>query len=349
MILYKLLIALAFIVLSGCADDSNRVGPNDPDRPDPDWLIPISQVLDGGPGKDGIPSVDAPNFSLVNEVNFLSDQSLITGIRIGNRIRGYPHPILDWHEIVNDKIDDKSLVITYCPLTGTGIAWNRVIDGRETEFGVSGLLYNTNLMPYDRETNSTWSQQRLDCVNGELIGTQAETYSLFETTWATWKQAYPQSEIMNQNTGFSRDYSRYPYNDYRTNNNFFLFPINNLDDRLPPKERVLGVLIENEQIAYPFNHPNDGIELVEDRIAAKDLLIVRSAAHNFIVVFEAGAHSPYSLLDNELPYVIQDATGQKYDLFGVGDNGGQLEIPTQFIGYWFSWGAFYPNIEVFGG
>ena len=120
-------------------------------------------------------------------------------------------------------------------MTGTGIGWDRMIEGQETEFGVSGLIYNTNLMPYDRRTNSTWSQQRLDCVNGELRGTRINTYSFVETTWATLKAFYPDAEVLTTQTGFSRNYGNYPYDDYRTSS-ATIFPVTNIDSRLHPKK-----------------------------------------------------------------------------------------------------------------
>ncbi|MEM8528113.1 MAG: DUF3179 domain-containing (seleno)protein [Bacteroidota bacterium] len=134
------------------------------------WLIPQNEIRDGGPGKDGIPSIDNPEFVAVNDIDFLSEDDLVVGVKVGAEIRAYPHLILDWHEIVNDQLEDLSLALNYCPLTGTAIGWKSKIDGKVTTFGVSGLLYNTNLMPYDRLTNSTWSQMRLDCVEGELQG-----------------------------------------------------------------------------------------------------------------------------------------------------------------------------------
>ncbi|MEL6945943.1 MAG: DUF3179 domain-containing (seleno)protein, partial [Bacteroidota bacterium] len=175
------------------------------------WLIPKSEVRDGGPGKDGIPSIDNPIFIDAETADFLDPDDLIVGVKVGDDIRAYPHLILDWHEIVNDQLDDLALSLNYCPLTGTAIGWNRTIDGNTTTFGVSGLLYNTNLMPYDRLTNSTWSQMRLDCVGGELKGESADLYPVVETTWANWKKRYRNTKVLSTNTGFNRRYGQYPY------------------------------------------------------------------------------------------------------------------------------------------
>ena len=340
-------------ILTSCAneDETPVRGINAVNNQESAWLVPENQVLDGGVGKDGIPSIDRPNFTVASEVTFLKDDDLVLGIAIGNEVKAYPHPILDWHEIVNDEIGGEAIALTYCPLTGTGIGWGRTINNEVTTFGVSGLLYNTNLMPYDRATNSTWSQQRLDCVNGENKGLKAEAYTFVETSWASWKRAYPASLVLNTDTGFNRDYARYPYGDYRTNNNNIIFPISNNDDRLPAKERVLGIQIKESFEAFTFNNDEPDIELVEDNIEGVQLLIVRSTTNNYIVAFDNpndGRLFAAATLE-EYPVILKDDQGNSYDLLGkvVAGSGTNLEMPVQFIGYWFSWGAFYPNITIF--
>jgi len=254
-----------------------------------------------------------------------------------------------WHEIVNDEFEGAKYSLTYCPLTGTGIGWNRVLNNNETTFGVSGLLYNTNLMPYDRGSNSTWSQQRLECVNGDLIGQQADLYSFVETTWGTWKAAYPDSEVLNTDTGFSRNYRRYPYGDYRTNDNSILFPISNEDDRLNAKDRVLGVKVGRQFKAYPFDEVTNTASISEDRFNGQDLVIVRDVTRNFNIAFENNGGASFEALDpSDLPYIIVSDSGVKYDLLGLGDDGSQLVLADQFIGYWFSWATFYPDLDIFG-
>ncbi|HHH49598.1 MAG TPA: DUF3179 domain-containing protein, partial [Saprospiraceae bacterium] len=192
---YKLLFFVLFLGFLSCSKDSSSSpidnsgnGNGNPSGNADLWSIPFEEVRDGGPGKDGIPSVDNPQFTSIENINYLKEDDLIIGYRIGGELRGYPHPILDWHEIVNDSNGTQNTTITYCPLTGTGIAWNREFNGKVTTFGVSGLLYNSNLIPYDRATDSNWSQMLLKGVNGQMINTKVKTSSVFETTWATWKK-----------------------------------------------------------------------------------------------------------------------------------------------------------------
>ncbi|MGB0929380.1 MAG: DUF3179 domain-containing (seleno)protein [Chitinophagales bacterium] len=229
-----------------------------PASPTQDWLVPFSEVFSGGPGLDGIPSLQNPervniqSLYGVNGNNFLEENDLIIGVRVGDEIRGYPHRVLDWHEIINDDFEDKKLAIIYCPLTGTATAWNRNMNGYTTTFGVSGLLYNSNIMPFDRETLCFWSQMRGDCINGDLIGEQVETYPVFETSFRTWRGLFSNTEIVSIETGYQRDYTEYPYNDYKTSESL-IFPIANFDKRLPAKERVLGLDVNGKAKAYRFD------------------------------------------------------------------------------------------------
>lgn len=316
-----------------------------------EWLIPSDEVRDGGPGKDGIPSVDNPRFISVSDVNFMSDNDLIVGVFYNGVIKGYPHPILDWHEIVNDEIDDRKVALTYCPLTGTAIAWNREVDGRTTTFGVSGKLYNNNLIPYDRETDSYWSQIGLNCVNGERIEMKAEVFPVVEMNWKTWKTYFPDSEVMSLETGFSRNYDNYPYGDYRTNNSFFLFPRNPADDRLPSKQRVLGLLNNGNNKAYSienFQEPN----VIYDKVGVDNFIIIGSKEAKFIVAFkDEGLLGDLSFSLEELPIIGTDSNGNQLDISGkvvAGPLAGtQLEQPDAFIGYWFSFGSFYPGIDIY--
>ena len=340
--------------LAGCSDDVQDPGSNGQD-----WLVPRDQVFDGGPGRDGIPALENPEMVLAGAINYLSPDNLVVGFKSGDDIRAYPHAILDWHEIINDTYPDKNLAITYCPLTGTAIGWNNTLNGQATTFGVSGLLFQTNLMPFDRLTGSTWSQMRLDCVNGELIGTQAETYQVVETTWATWKEMYPQTKVNSLNTGFSRNYQRFPYiqggQDYRTSNTFFLFPFSPVDNRLPSKDRVLGVIVGGDVKVYPIKTLDDEVTVIMDLYNGVPLVIAGSRSQNFIVAYETtgqGSGLNFNPVQNQLPVVMEDNEGNQWSVFGEALSGprtGQrLKATKSLIGYWFTFGSFYPTPEIYG-
>ena len=338
-----------FVLLS-CGSSETPSNQQPSENTSGEWLIPSEEVFDGGPGKDGIPSVDAPKFSDVDDVDFLDDNDLVIGIAHNGEVKAYPHPILDWHEIVNDEMDDIAFGLTYCPLTGTGIAWDRVLNGSKTTFGVSGKLYNTNLIPYDRATDSYWSQMRMDCVNGELAGQEIATFPIFETSWATWKKAYPDSKVLTTDTGFSRNYDEYPYGDYRTNDTRLIFPVSFVDDRLPAKERVLGLVSGVTKRAYSIELFEEN-RIIQDQIDGVDILVIGSNSDNYVVAFENQNLSNISHSSDQLPVIAEDDLGNKITLSGEIVEGplagSRLKPVDSFMGFFFSFGAFYEGIEIF--
>ncbi|MCT4644338.1 MAG: DUF3179 domain-containing protein [Carboxylicivirga sp.] len=215
------------------------------------WLIPQNEVRAGGVGRDGIPAISNPRFDVGSSVSFLADNDLVIGYKNGNSTKAYPHDVLDWHEIVNDQLSGTDYAIIYCPLTGTATAWDRNINGTMSTFGVSGLLYNSNIIPYDRTSNSNWSQLFDKAVSGLYIGHKPRNFMLLETKWSTWRKIYPKSEVMNFNTGHSRNYGTYPYDNYK-NDKSLIFPIKYHDIRLHEKERVHAVIVNGKARAYRF-------------------------------------------------------------------------------------------------
>lgn len=320
------------------------------------WLIPKAEVFDGGPGKDGIPALTLPDFVGVGGVNYVSDKELVLGFVVGNEARAYPHSVLDWHEIINDKVGDVHVSVTYCPLTGTGIGWNREINGKVTTFGVSGLLYNSNLIPYDRETDSNWSQIRLDCVNGDLSGSEIETFTLVETTWGTWKEMYPDTRVVSSGTGYNRDYNAYPYGSYRTNHDYLIFPLANEDSRLLSKERVHGIVWSGNATVFPLTSFGDEVQVFEIQFEGEDFVVVGNGKDNFAVSFLRdpgdGSLPAYTPVQGQYPVVMTDGEGNMWDVLGTAVSGPRqgtrLTHARSFIGYWFSFAAFYPTVSIQG-
>ncbi len=335
---------------------NNNSGTNQPSN-EVTWLIPTNEIYDGGVGKDGIPSIDDPNFVPASTAHFVEDDDLVVGIKFGNQIKAYPHFILDWHEIVNDELMDLKLALTYCPLTGTAIGWNRTIEGEETTFGVSGFLHNSNLMPYDRETNSLWSQMRLDCINGERIRTVIETVQIVETTWETWRTMFPDSEVLSTDTGYGRDYSSYPYGNYKESSAIF-FPVNSESSRLHNKMRALGVLVENAIKIYPIDRfATDEPRVINDQLHGKNIVVIGHEKDNFMVAFDKvldGKLLEFSPIDGlkDGGLIMEDDEGNQWNIFGeavAGPREGQmLNQVTHYIGFWFAWEAFFPDSPVFG-
>ena len=319
------------------------------------WIIPPSEVFDGGPGKDGIPALDHPEFITSEEASYLEDTELVLGFKSGGSVHAYPHEILDYHENINDELGGVKIAVTYCPLTGTGIGWDRIINNKETTFGVAGLLYNTNLILYDRETDSNWSQMRLDCVQGKLVGMRAVMYQLVETSWGNWKAMYPNSLVVSRNTGHDRNYDEFPYRYYKYDNDYLIFPVNNTDNRLPQKERVLGIFHGSFKKVYRFEEFGAGIHLIKDIVGGDEIIIVGSNDNAFMVAFYPettdGHRLQFEAVQEGQNVIMKDIEGNQWDIFGqavTGPGKGQrLKQPRSFMGYWFAWAAFYPNVLIY--
>ncbi len=348
------LIGLLYILLFGSCTEDNTLDGNNNNQNGDDWLIPRNEVRDGGPGKDGIPALSEPELVSLDEITWLQDDDLVLAFADGEEIRAYPHPILDWHEIINDKTENHSVSVIYCPLTGTGIGWNRILNGNETTFGVSGLLYNSNIIPYDRATNSNWSQLLLKSVNGSLSGQEAETYNLVETSWETWKKMYPASKVVSKNTGYSRSYGSYPYGAYRENESL-IFPVSNADNRLHAKERVLAIFKDEKARAFTFDALTENNNIILDNLSGKKIIVTGSQEDNLMVAFqtvtEDGTQLSFQVIENKLPEILTDSEGNTWNVFGRAVSGPRkgerLKTVTRMMGYWFSFAAFYPDIELY--
>lgn len=316
------------------------------------WSIDKDMVFDGGPGKDGIPALLNPNLINVINASFLSNNDLVLGFKDGDQIIAFPHKILDWHEIINIDTDNHSIAVTYCPLTGTGMGWNRIFNNNKTTFGVSGLLYKSNLIPYDRATNSNWSQLKLECVNGTLKGKKPEVSVLPEMTWGEWKKIYPQSKVVGTNTGFSRDYLKYPYGGYKTDHNFFIFPVDPLKNNIPAKERVHVIISNTNAKVYRFNKFADGKVFVDNSFNNKTYLVVGN--QNFILTFQLDRNTEnlnfaYDFNNSEI--ILSDDEGNKWNIFGEAVSGPRKGsflqyAKTSMMAYYFSIESFYPKVII---
>ena len=351
--LVGLLIITLALILSACDTTGSSGGGGN-------WLIPESEIRDGGPGRDGIPSVDNPQFAPVDEIDFIIDDRLVIGVKNGDEVKAYPHQVLDWHEIVNDEIGGTPFALTYCPLTGTGIGWHREINGSVTEFGVSGLLFRNNLIPFDRNSDSEWSQMQLRGVRGEHSASNIETVDVIETNWSTWKEMYPDSEVLTTETGFSRDYQEYTYGISYLNNSNTLFPVNNRDDRLHEKERVHGIIADTAATedadvkVYVIDDMGTGVNVIEDSFQGIDHVVVGSAELNIAASFERtinGTLLNFEPVNDSLPVVMEDQEGNRWDIFGNAVSGprqGQQLTPTKsYTGYWFAWADFFLGAEIY--
>lgn len=301
-----LLVALTAILaatFAGRADNGFDLG---------DSLIPADEILSGGPTKDGIPAIDAPRFVEATQAGFLADDDRVLGLVREGTVRAYPIAIMNWHEVVNDRFGDTSVAITYCPLCGTGVAFTAPDSGSELTFGVSGLLYNSDVLLYDRQTDSLWSQLLMQAVTGPAKGRRLTPLPLEHTSWGAWRRAHPNTRVLSTETGYVRDYGRNPYAGYALDDRLY-FPVGRESRRYHPKEQVLGVEIDGRFKAYPFVElARSGQTEIDDDIDGQRLRIRFDADNRSAVAFDADGRP--------LPAVT---------------------------GFWFAWFAFHPDTAVF--
>lgn len=276
-----------------------------------DPLIPKEEIHHGGPPRDGIPSIDNPTFIGVEEAGFLSEDDRVLGISRGGVAKAYPVKILDWHEIVNDEFNGQAVVVSYCPLCGTGMAFDANVGGEARSFGVSGLLYNSDVLLYDRESESLWSQIIRKSISGPLKGENLEQLPMAHTTWRDWREHNPGTLVLSNQTGHSRDYSRSPYKGYAASSRIW-FPVKNQSQQYHPKELVIGLNLGGQTKAYPFAELSKTSGGIEDKLGEADIRVEFDAANR---------------------------TGRVLDEEGN-------EIPTT-IAFWFAWYAFFPDTEVY--
>jgi hypothetical protein len=201
--------------------------------------VPLKEIKDGGPRKDGIPAIDNPAFLKIAEVDYLEDEDAVMSLTHAGVTRAYPIKILDHHEVVNDKIGDLAFAVTYCPLCGSGMVFDRTIDGEETTFGVSGLLYQSDVLLYDRATESLWSQLAAKSVAGARVDQSLRWIPCEFMNWSSWKKCYEDGEVLSTETGHRRNYKRTLYRGYEESDRVY-FPVPLYRKELGIKHRVIG-------------------------------------------------------------------------------------------------------------
>ena len=312
--------------------------------------IPLDRIKGGGPPKDGIPSIDNPVFVEIQNSDFMSDSDTVIGLEINGEAKAYPIFILVWHEIVNDRVGDVPVSVTYCPLCYTNQVFERIIDGREVEFGTSGKLYNSNLLMYDRFTESYWSQALGIAVKGELTGYRLNLIPFDVITWGDWKKLHPDTLVLTTDTGYIRSYATDPYGNYYTEPRI-MFPVEHKDDRLNPKEIIIGFNQDDVYKAYKQDDIESKI-LINDFVGDTPVMLVSLFSENSRA-FERTVNG------NTLDFVYDDGkildmqTNSEWNYDGLsvsGENVGmQLKRMPIEPGFWFEWVAFHPQTLVYDG
>lgn len=264
-------------------------------------------------GQDCIPSIDKPEFESIKEADlWLNGNDIVFTLNYNDVQKAYPQRILNWHEIVNDSIGDDDIIVTFCPLCGSALAFKREVNKTTTQFGVSGKLYNSDLVMYDRFEGNLWQQ-----ITGEaIVGPAAQrdeflkTIPITTTTWDEWKAEFPDTQVLSRNTTYSRDYDAYPYGTYEYNDEVF-FGGENLDTSLQIKTVVYGIEIDGKTKAYTegaLRRENT----INDQIGKAKIKIIRKGSGEIIIT--------------------NSETGEI--------------IPSVRL-FWFSWATFNPDTELY--
>ena len=330
--------------------------------------VPFSEIFSGGSGRDGIPPIDNPKFTTPEDADrWLSSREPVIAFELNGDARAYPLDILTWHEIVNDVVGGVPVVVTFCPLCNSAIVFDRTLDGVVHDFGVSGNLRNSDLIMWDRQTQSWWQQLTGDAIVGELTGKQLTFLPSPIIAWEDFKAANPEGQVLSRDTGFSRDYGVNPYVGYdQVDNPPFLFR-GELDGRLLPKERVAAVTVGDEDAAFPFSIL-DGERVVNYTVGGQDLAVffkpgTRSALDELLIgdsdevgatgVFEANLDGQKLTFRAEGDTFVDNETGSVWSILGKAIEGplagSKLTPIVHGNHFWFAWGAFKPDTRIYLG
>lgn len=370
------IVLAALLTVAGCGDESSDSRPDELRNATSGWntdwqkhSVPYEELLAGGPPRDGIPSIDEPAFISTGEASaWLADNEPVIALELDGDARAYPLQILIWHEIVNDEVGGTPAVVTFCPLCNAALAFDRSLDGQIYEFGTSGLLRNSDLVMYDRSSESLWQQFTGEAIAGELTGKTLRFLPARIVSFGDFRQAWPQGLVLSRDTGYDREYGTNPYVGYDdVSQSPFLFQ-GDTDDRLPAMERVVAVEVDGMDIAYPFSAVT-AAGVINDSQAGQDLVIFHeggtvSALDQRVIsesadIGSTGVFKPV-VEGRKLTFTRQrdgdgfvDAeTGSSWNILGQATDGplagARLEPLIHADHFWFAWAAFKPDTIIYG-
>ena len=328
--------------------------------------INLNELRSGGPPKDGIPSIDNPRFTDPdNADSWMDSDEPVIAFEYNGNARAYPLQILIWHEIVNDKIGDTPVLITFCPLCYSAIVFDRRIDGETHEFGVSGFLRHSDMIMFDRKTESLWQQFTGEAIVGEYTGKQLEIFPSQIISYQQFKNAHPDGKVLSKDTGVDRPYGKNPYTGYDDINNTPFLTGEIDDDRLQPLEKVIGVQVEGQRKAYPYSVTKSE-QIINDNIAGNPIVVfhvdgARSAldASEISESRKDGSTGAFyrDVNGDILTFGIQsnsikdEETGSTWSITGKAISGpmeGQKLAPVTSGDYFaFAWLVFWPETSIY--
>jgi hypothetical protein len=330
-------------------------------------LVPLDEIISGGPAPDGIPAIDRPTFvGPADAAAWIVANEPVLALQINSDARAYPLQILMWHEIVNDVVGGVPVTVTYCPLCNSGIAFERVVDGTTLDFGTSGKLYKSDLVMYDRQSHSLWAQMEGRAIVGARVGTRLKLVPANTLSFEEWRAIHPTGTVLSRDTGYTRNYGANPYVSYdQPQLRPFLFR-DRPDPRRPPKERVVGIRVGDTARAYPWPVLAER-RVVHDRLGDQALVIFyqpgtlsvldgdeirRSRAVGATGVFSRVLEGRTLTFETVSEGFKDQETMSTWNLLGQAVKGplaGRRLIAVPHIdAFWFAWAAFNPATSLFG-
>ncbi len=281
--------------------------------------VALDQIVCGGPPKDGIPSLTSPPTVPSLDAGFMGPRDRVVGVTVAGQSRAYPIKILNWHEVINDELANTPIAVIYCPLCDSVSVVDRRLGSRVLEFGVSGLLHNSNVLLFDRSDHALWSQVGLTAISGPHAGRSLNHLPFEIVRFETWTTRHPRSTVVSSETGYRRRYAENPYTNY-FNDHRLRFPVHHTDRRLRPKTPVIGVKVADTTRAYPVSAIQRAANgRLEDTIGGQTIVLIRDAPSGRVAI-ETSPQAPE----------------------------GQAPEPAMFVhSFWFAWSAFHPNTEVY--
>jgi len=329
-------------------------------------LVDLSEIQSGGPPKDGIPPIDEPKFDDTETASeWIDPREPVIVVTRNGETKAYPLQILTWHEIVNDTVGGVPISVTFCPLCNASIVFDRRLDGRVLDFGTTGKLRKSDLVMWDRQTESWWQQFSGRGIVGEMSGKVLERVPASIVAFEDFRRAYPQAPVLSRRTGHVRAYGNNPYRGYdRIDDQPFLF-FDPVDERLPPMERVLNVSVADTHRLYPFSMLKKR-PVINDTVADVPVVVFsrtgtlsvldESEIKNSRTVASATAYDRRldgRVLQFELRggKLVDRQTGSEWNLFGTAVAGPladkQLATPRTGVHFAFAWLAFNPASQIY--
>lgn len=315
------------------------------------YIVEPTRLRQGCPGgRDCIPAIDDPGFETREQADWLADDDLVIALKIDGEARAYPLRILNVHEIVNDDINGRAIAVTYCPLCRSGLVFNRTVNGSILSFGVSGKLLNANLVMYDRQTETYWSQLNGTAIVGPMVPERLEIRPNTITTWGEWRVEHPETRVLSRETGIypASTYGGNPYSSFADRERVG-FGVSDVDPRLHSKTIVYGVTVGNTSRAYPEATVRDK-NVINDVVGAVPVLVVEDQTTGGVKVFVREVNETpreFRIETNRL--VDQQGTVWSYDGTAMEgpEAGTELERLNSHGIYWFAWSEFHPETDIY--